>query len=347
MQHIEAEVLAERPPRVTRPRIIAAAASVLIVAALLAWVLPWATGASWSGIAASLAALSPAAIVTVTGLGLVALLLEAVAVRAAVPGSHYPAVARGHAASQALTLAVPGGGMLGVGLLGWILRRTGLGLGVIITGLIAASLVEMAISSILVPLVGLGAYALSSVTAGPGPDLPATFGAAFMAIIGSVIALGLMILALQRRVLAGVLDQLGTLVDLPVTAILAQRDQLIRLLRRRPVALVGPVLAARIAQWAALVIAVDATGADVPILMTVAIFALGRVLSLIPLTPGGAGITETVGAAVLVALGVGAEQSAVAMLLFAVAMLVVPLIGGTIAGVLVLLRRGPAPTPAG
>src|SRR5699024_11633329 len=74
-----------------------------------------------------------------------------------------------------------------------------------------------------------------------------------------------------------------------------------------------PTMAARLLQWVALVVAIEAVGAQVPLLLTVAIFALGRVLSLVPLTPGGAGITETVGAAALVALGVGAEASASAI----------------------------------
>lgn len=69
-----------------------------------------------------------------------------------------------------------------------------------------------------------------------------------------------------------------------------------------------------------------------------AIFALGRVLSLVPLTPGGAGVSETVGAAALVALGLGSAAAATSMLLLAVATLVVPLVAGGLAAVLSVSR---------
>ena len=75
----------------------------------------------------------------------------------------------------------------------------------------------------------------------------------------------------------------------------------------------------------------DGMAAAVAILAALAIFALGRVLSLVPLTPGGAGVTEAVGGAALVALGVGSAQAASAMLLLLVTMLLVPLVCGGIA----------------
>ena len=65
------------------------------------------------------------------------------------------------------------------------------------------------------------------------------------------------------------------------------------------------------------------------------------VLALVPLTPGGAGISETVSGAALVGLGVGSADAAAAMLLLLVAMLVVPLLAGAVA-VPAALTRTPA-----
>src|SRR5690625_2988220 len=127
--------------------------------------------------------------------------------------------------------------------------------------------------------------------------------------------------------------------------VLEQRDVLLATLRTRPAGLLLPTMAARLLQWAALVVAIEAVGAQVPLLLTVAIFALGRVLSLVPLTPGGAGITETVGAAALVALGVGAEASASAMLLLAVTTVAVPLVGGAV-GAATAFLRAPRSSPS-
>ena len=81
-------------------------------------------------------------------------------------------------------------------------------------------------------------------------------------------------------------------------------------------------------------------------LFTLAVFALGRVLALVPLTPGGAGISETVSGAVLVALGVASADAAAAMLLLLVAMLVVPLLAGG-AAVALALTSAPRRTTSG
>ena len=90
------------------------------------------------------------------------LLLEAMTVRAAVPGSRPSPVLQGHIAAQGAALALPGGSVLGLGLLAWVLRRSGIALPVVLTGILAASLVEMAITSVLVPLLGAGSYLLGS-----------------------------------------------------------------------------------------------------------------------------------------------------------------------------------------
>lgn len=332
-----AELDAERPPRLTPGRLVAGLLSVALVIVLLAWALPWATGTDWGEIAGTLAGLPTWAVPAMVLLGAGALLLEAVTVRAAMPGARWSAVLLAHPASAATALAVPGGAVIGLGLMGWILRRSGLVLPVILTGIVAASLVEMVLTSVLVPLLGLAAYALSPVLTPAEITLPGALWAALLAVLGAVLALALTLVMLRRSVLSALLGQLGDVIpDHLSRAILAQRDVLVEMLRRRRLPLLGPTLGARVLQWAALVLAIEAIGAEVPLLLTVAIFALGRVLSLVPLTPGGAGVTETVGAAALVALGVASADAAAAMLLLLVTMLLVPLLAGALATVTAL-----------
>ena len=344
-----AELESQGPPRLTPGRIVLAAASMAMVVALLAWALPWATGASWSEIGAALDALPLWAVPAMVLLGLGALLLEAMTMRTALPGARWSSTLLGHSASSATTLAVPGGSMLGLWLLAWILRRAGLALPLILTGIVAASLVEMVITSVLIPVLGLAAYALGAVLTPTGLELPGTLWAALLAVLGAVVALALTTVLLRRRVLAALLAQFGESIPEHIArGILLQRDQLVLMLRRRPLPLLLPTLGARVLPWGALLIAIEAVGGEVPLLLTIAIFALGRVLSLLPLTPGGAGITETVGAAALVALGVAAPDAAAAMLLLLVAMLLVPLLLGALATVLALTvapdRRPPQPS---
>ncbi|RRR20602.1 UPF0104 family protein [Brachybacterium paraconglomeratum] len=330
------------PERPGAGRLLAAAASGLLVIALLVWGLPWATGASWSEIVASLGALPWWSVPAMIVLGAGALLLEAMTVRAAVPGSRPSPVLQGHAASQGAALALPGGSVLGLGLLAWVLRRSGIALPVVLTGILAASLVEMAITSVLVPLLGAGSYLLGSALTPAGTLASGWLWAAAVAAAGAVIALVLSAVLLRRGVLTALLAQADGMLPAGASAeILHQREALVGMLRRRLPALALPTLAARTLQLAALWLAIESVGAEVPALFVLAVFALGRVLALVPLTPGGAGISETVSGAALVGLGVGSADAAAAMLLLLVAMLVVPLLAGAVA-VPAALTRTPA-----
>src|SRR5699024_2666375 len=132
---------ADRRPRPPRCRLPAGLLSAALVIALLVWALPWATGASWGEITGTLAALPAWSVPAMVLLGVGALLLEAVTVRAAMPGARWSGVLLAHPAAGATALAVPGGTVIGLGLMGWILRRSGLALPVVLTGIVAASLV--------------------------------------------------------------------------------------------------------------------------------------------------------------------------------------------------------------
>lgn len=362
---IAAEADLEHRPRLGTGRIVLAVLSVLLVAALVAWGLPWVTGAGWSEILTSLSALPAWAVPSVVVLGVLAVALEALTLRTALRGAPYGDTLRAHAAGSAAATAVPGGGLFGPLLLGYLLRRSGLPLRVILTGIVAGSLVELAVASLLVPLLGLTAYAVASLGGVTAVPLPGGIGAALAVIVLGALAVGGMAVLLRRSVLAGLLDQLAAIVPLPAPpgrqetdpatddpadegaarpalaeAVLTERDHLVRLLRTRPFGLLLPTAAARTAQWLALVLALQAVGAELPLLLTVAVFALGRVAALLPLTPGGAGIAETVGAAALVGLGVGAGPAATAVLLLGITTWVVPLLGGGIAALLPGRRRG-------
>src|SRR5699024_4489128 len=196
-----AELDAERPPRPPRGRLLAGLLSAALVIALLVWALPWATGASWGEITGTLAALPAWSVPAMVLLGVGALLLEAV------PGARWSGVLLAHPAAGATALAVPGGTVIGLGLMGWILRRSGLALPVVLTGIVAASLVEMVVTSVLIPLLGLVAYALSPLLSPVGIALPGALWAALLAVLGAVVALALTFVMLRRSVLSALLGQ--------------------------------------------------------------------------------------------------------------------------------------------
>ena len=215
------------PPRISPGRLVVAALSAGLVVALLGWGLPWATGASWPQILDTLTSVHPAALLALLGLGLGAVALEALTVRAAVPHGRYLPALQAHSVSSGMSLALPGGSLLGLAALAWILRRSGLAIPVIITGVLAASLVEMAITSVLLPLVGLGAYVVSAQLAPIDVELPHALWAALLALLGAVLALALTALGLRRGLLTGLLEQGRDLLpEGTAEQVLAQRDAL-------------------------------------------------------------------------------------------------------------------------
>ncbi|MCW1805407.1 flippase-like domain-containing protein [Brachybacterium squillarum] len=360
------EQLAAQAPRLGRGRVLAALASLLLVAALLGWALPRLTGTTWAEIGGALDALPAWALPAAVLAGALALALEARTVQVAVTGSRYPAALQGHAAATAVSVAVPGGGIIGTFLLGLVLRRRGSALLTILVGVVAASLVELVIGSMLIPVLGLGSYAVVSSTGAASVDLPGGIGAAIATVLVALLCLGLLMLALRRGVLSTLLEQAGRLTDLPdlrdpaqkeadaalgpaeqeesrravfLGTVLEQRDRLVALLRRRPAGLLVPTLLARAVQLLSLWLALRAVGVALPLLLVVVVYALGRLLALVPLTPGGTGIAETAGAALLVAIGVPAAAAASAMLLLMVTTTLVPIAIGAVAAALLPRRR--------
>lgn len=332
---LPAELVAdlEHRPRTERRRIVTAVVSAVLLVVVIAVGLPLLARASWGEILATLVGLPPAVIAAALALGLAALGIEALGLRAVVPGSRPAAVLPAYAASSALGLALPGGAILGTTMLGWVLRRGGLPVVTIVIGLLAFSLGDLAVSAVLVPLAGLAAYGI----AGARLELPATTGAAVLAVLGGLLAVAGSAAVLSRPVVAAVAERLAPLVPQARSA-LGVRDALVALLRRRGAALLACQVLARLAHLLVLVLALDAVGARLPLAAVVAVFALGRVVAMLPLTPGGAGVTEAVGAASLIALGVPGADAAAASLLLMVSTVLVPVGAGAAAAAAGALR---------
>lgn len=335
-----------RRPRTTRRRLVSAAVSAVLLAAIIIWGLPYAAGVPWSQIISVLGELPPLTSAAAVALGILALLAEGYALRLAIPGGRSHRAIPAHSAYVAASIAVPGGGFLGLGLMAWMLRRGGVALPAIIAGLVAVTAADLLVTSIIVPLTGLVAY----VVAGAGLDLPGVPIAIVVAVVGAVLSGAVLYALLSRRVLDLLLARLlGEEDDAESAAALrlveSIRTAVLGILSRRGVAMVALQLGSRVFHLAVLVIGLEALGTSVPLSAVLVAFVLGRILALLPLTPGGAGIAEAGTAAVLVALGAGGAQAAAASLLLMVATFIVPLVGGGI-GALVAMPRGPDQDPA-
>lgn len=319
--------------------------SVALLVVLLVWVLPRVLGTGWAAIGHALAALPAGVVVGVVALGVLALGCEAVSVRAALPGVGIVPAARAHWASSALGLVIPGGSVLGLGVTGAILHRAGARRRTILTGIATFSVVDVLVGGILVPVLGVFSYAVLS----RAHDLPGTAWAIVVTVLGVLLSGLVLGLALHRPTFAALVGIAADVLPGSATggSILDVRDEVVGLLRTRPVALVLPVLLARAAQLAVLLLGAWAIGSGLGPWTLAGVFVIGRTIALIPLTPGGSGLTETVVGALLVALGTGAADAAVPALLLTLATVVVPVVLGALAAALPVGRGQASSHPTG
>jgi uncharacterized membrane protein YbhN (UPF0104 family) len=292
-------------------RWVLTALSLVLVLALLAWGLPRLLDTRWADIVTTLADLPAWLIPAAVLLGLGALYCEAVTLRAATPGSSMPTAI----AAQ--------------------LRARGAAIRTVWAAIIAFSFVDLAVGGILIPILGILSYALLAL----GNDLPGGGWAVVVAALGIAVSILALALVLRRKTFVSLLGRAersipGGAGHLP--RIMAMRDRVVARLRSRTFLLFGPMLAARLLQWAVLLLATHAVGADVPVLALAGIFLVGRTLALVPVTPGGSGITEAVVALLLVSLGAGAAPAASAALVLSIATLVVPIVAGGVMAAVVL-----------
>jgi uncharacterized membrane protein YbhN (UPF0104 family) len=354
-----------RTERPSPARLVLAACSLVLLAVLLLWLLPRSLRLDPGQILEALAAVPAPVLLAALVLGVIAVLLEALGARAALPGAPVGAVVSAQAAAGATALAVPGGSLLGIALTGAVLRRRRVPMRTIITGIAAFSAVDLLLGGVAIPLAALASYGLL----GMDHDLPGTLGAAVIAAVGAVLTLAVLVVLAHRPTIMRILDALaptirtvlalvgrsggaethprddaqtagGTGADGdPAALALEARDLVAQILRRRWAGILAPILAARAAQCAVLWIAADALGSGIGPAPLLGVFLVGRALSLVPVTPGGGGVTETAVALLLTALGAAPAASAAIALVLGGATWAVPLVLGGLLGLRELLVR--------
>lgn len=319
-------------PRLSPARALATLLSAVLAAVVLLVVLPRLLGVPLADIVATIGEAPVLLVVGIVILGAAAVLADAIGLHAALPGMRFPVALRTGTVTQALTLAIPGGSLFTLPVIHTAARRSGLTAAAAVTGVIVCSVVDLALATA-IPLLG----ALAAAVAGLGSGAwRGTFGV--VGVVGLLAGLAAVFVLLHRptlqRLIAGAQDGLQLVLgmlgrddgtDLGRT-VLARRDEAVALLRRRGPVLVGGPVIGRVLQFAVLLLALHAVGISLSLLAAVAVFTLGRAAALLPLTPGGAGITETAAAAALVALGAPAASAAAAAVLTMLGLVIVPVL---------------------
>lgn len=350
-EHRGAVIEGGRPRRSRRPLVLAAARvllSLAIVVALFAWVLPRVVGAGYEEVFAEMRALPPGELLVLTAVWLASLWIYAFALRACLHDLTHPQAQVLNLTGSAVSNVVPFGGAVGVGVTYKMARSWGysgseVSVEILVTGLFNV-LAKLALP--IIALVGLSLAGRANATA----TCAAVTG---LTIFVLIVAFGVM---LERS--EGATVAIGARID-RATAAIAHR------FRREPPAAVSdrllrfrhatfrivkdkwPVLTAslvgfKLAQFLLLYLCLRAVDPTTPLgpVEVFAAYALGRILSTVPVTPAGVGLVETGSIAALTALGGGGVSCAAAVLLFSgfIYLLEIPL--GALAGLVWWRKRG-------
>lgn len=256
-------------------------------------------------------------------------------------------------ASTAFSLVVPGGAPLGMGMSFAMLRSKGFSRADVVTAVTVTGLWSQ-VSTFIFPVIAMVALAAQGTT---------STSLRTAALIGAAISLSAITLvsALLWREAAAV--RVGNALARALngarrfarrsnvswggTNVAAHRADLLRLLRRRWIALTIATLANQLTGYVMLDVSVRALGigrGQLTVTETFAAWSIGRLLGSLPITPGGIGVVELGLTGALVAFGGPRAPVVAAVLLYRAASIFPTLLLGLLAGA--TWRRGHAESPA-
>ncbi|MDP9219875.1 MAG: YbhN family protein [Actinomycetota bacterium] len=322
----EEEVRAARPGR-RRRLVLTVVKPVTWVAAVAAavtiiYLIPRTTGTTWDEIGRTLGKVSFTDVLVLTGMWALALFCYSFVLTGSLPGLRRRRAMTLNLTGSAVANVVPLGGAWGVGLNTLMLRRWGYA-GKDIAGFLMISnvwniLAKLAVSAVVIGMLAVG-----------GLPVPVSAHGARAVVISAAVAVVLIIvmLASQRasrlagRVADTVLRPLLRLAHIHrVTHLSAQlpavRRVMVEVVRARwPLMSVGMVLYLSL-QATLLWVCLEMVGNEFTFAAVLTAFAVDRLLTAVPLTPGGSGVVEAGTAAALVALGGAPASVAAAVLLY-------------------------------
>jgi uncharacterized protein (TIRG00374 family) len=257
----------------------------------------------------------------------------------ATPGLRYPQAVVLTETTTAVSNALPAGGALGVGLTytmlsSWGFSKSRSTLSVVVTG------IWNNFAKLGLPIVAL---AILAVQGQPGGGRMFAAAAGLAGLVGAVVVFALILSSEQYARRVGLFaERLATSLRRLVRrgpvqgwdhAVVRFRDRVIGLVRRRWVALTAATIVGHLSLYAVLLATLRVMGvsdADVGWAQVLAAFAFARLLTAIPLTPGGVGIIELALIASLTDAG-GADAAVVAsVLIFRLLTYVLPILFGAI-----------------
>ncbi|MEM7339566.1 MAG: lysylphosphatidylglycerol synthase transmembrane domain-containing protein [Actinomycetota bacterium] len=247
---------------------------------------------------------------------------------AALPGLRFRPALLVDWVTSAVTNAVPGGSALAVGLTWSMYRRIGFGRGAVARSIVVTGVWDI-FMKLSLPLLAV-AWLSTERPVGPGLIQAAAVGAAFfvvVAVLAAVLAIG----PTASAVVGAALDRLPGVGDGWIERLDSMRADTLALVRTRGLRLTFWTLAGHLNVYLLLVLclrSVGVTSTELSAAGILAAFAFGRLVTALPLTPGGLGVMELGLTGALAAVGSADEAAVVAAVLifrFATFFLTIPL----------------------
>ena len=319
------------------PRWVVAALALPAALVLLAVVLPKATGAAWDETTDRVEGVPLPMMWQLVAVWALGLWLHTFVLRASLPGLGTRRALALNLGGSSVSNVLPLGGAAGVGLNYAMLRSWGYSR-TQISSFTALSNLVVAVVKTLIAVAGLVALVRMPTVASNVSLRPMRIGE----IVLSAIAIAAAAFVLAGRSRWG-RRQTETLMTAVRQTVSLGADALRRGWRLITVGGVGYPALQALLLWLCLT-AVDARVAPVAALVT---YAVERLLTLVPLTPGGVGFVETAATATLVAFGADPAAAAAGVILFRVFSYLVEIpVGGVIAMVWLARRRRSAAATA-
>lgn len=326
-------------------RLVLSAASLLLAVGLIA-VMPHLVGADWTAIARGLTSLGPGEAALLTVLWLAGLGLYTFVLTGSLPGLRHGQAFQLNAAGSAVSNLLPFGGAAGVAATFAMAGSWGFAVPSVTVSTLVSGIWNV-FGRLLLPAVGIAA--LLAIGEAPNRELGAAAASAGAVLLACAVLLGVALRwegvarwvdgrlhALARRAprrTAALLRGLGT-------SLLRVREETLDVLRAGWKTLTFGMTGYLVLQGVLFYACLWVVGQPPRAAETVAAFALNRVLTSVVLTPGGAGVTETGTAAVLVHFDLDAAGAATAVLLYSFFTYVVEIPLGGLAWAWWLYRQG-------
>jgi uncharacterized protein (TIRG00374 family) len=306
-------------------RVVSALISLVIVGAIFIYAIP--RFADYSAVWATITTLTPIEFTTLLAATVFNLFTYWLANMAALPGLRLGQAAVVTQTTTSVANTIPAGGAVAVGLTFSILSSWGFDAQAI-TLYIGVTGVWNIFMKLALPVVSLALLALT------GQAAPALVVAAVIGLVVLIVAVSLFALALWKKEFARRIgDGIGRFVSWflrpfhkgPITTwgeqAIAFRKRTIVLVEKRWLLITLTTVMSQLALWLVLLLCLRHVGIseqEVTTLQTLAVFAFGRLLAAVPITPGGVGFVELGYIGGLTAAGGNEAQVVAAVLLFRV-----------------------------